>query len=96
MRSSWNPGPEAGNTPAMNHHPRPRATPSPAPALRPELADLERVVLGPALPETTRHWLLFDGYHMGVLDTTTGSWWPLSLEPDGRFCFVQEPSHLGF
>jgi len=42
----------------------------------PELADLDRVVLGPAMPGTTRHWLLFDAQPAGVLDLKSGAFWP--------------------
>ena len=49
----WNHGPEAGNPCGMNHH-----LPS-----DPELANQDRVALGPAMPGTTRHWhATKDGY----------------------------------
>ena len=49
MACRWSHGPEAGNPCGMNHHHLPSD---------PELADLDRVVLGPAMPGTTRHWSL--------------------------------------
>jgi len=60
--------------------------------LRPELADLDRVALGPALPGTSRHWLLFDAQPAGILDMESGAFWPLRRDPDGRFRLAGEPS----
>jgi hypothetical protein len=58
--------------------------------LRPELADLDRVTLGPAIRGTSEHWLLFDAWPMGIIDMGTGAFWPLTLEPDGRFCLAKD------
>ena len=63
----------------------------PKPGLPAELADLERVNLGPAINGTSQHWLLFDAWPMGILDMGTGAFWPLSIEPDGRFCLARDP-----
>jgi len=60
--------------------------------LRPALADLDRVTLGPAMPGTARHWVLFDGHPMGVLDMGSGAFWPLNRESDGRFRLAADPS----
>ena len=81
MRSSWNHGPEAGNPPAMNNN-----------NLRPELADFDRVALGPAMAGTTRHWLLFDAQPAGILDMKSGAFWPLMRDPDGRLHLATDPS----
>jgi len=78
----WSHGPEAGNPCGMNHH-----LPS-----SPELADLDRVVLGPAMPGTTRHWLLFDAQPAGILDMESGAFWPLRRDPDGRLHLATDPS----
>lgn len=81
MHSSWNHGPEAGNPPAMNNN-----------NLRPELADFDRVALGPAMAGTTRHWLLFDAQPAGILDMKSGAFWPLMRDPDGRLHLATDPS----
>ena len=60
--------------------------------LRPELADLDRVALGPAIRGTKQHWLLFDAWPMGILDMGSGSFWPLTMEPDGRFRLATDPA----
>jgi len=75
-----------------NRNPGRRHGAAPSPAPRPELADLERVVLGPAMPGTARHWLLFDAWPAGVLCMESGAFWPLRREPDGRFHLAGEPS----
>ena len=67
MSCRWSTGHEAGNPPGMNHNHL---------SSGPELADLDRVVLGPAMPGTTRHWLLFDAQPAGVLDLKSGAFWP--------------------
>jgi len=60
--------------------------------LRPALADLDRVTLGPAMPGTARHWVLFDAQPAGILDMESGAFWPLRREQDGRFHLAGEPS----
>jgi len=72
----------------MNHNHPPRRRHGAAPLL----ADFDRVVLGPAMPATTRHWLLFDGHPMGVLDMESGAFWPLMRDPGGRFHLAADPS----
>jgi len=86
MGCRWNHGPEAGNPCGMNHH-----LPS-----DPELADLDRVVLGPAMPGTTRHWLLFDAQPAGILDMESGAFWPLRRDPDGRLHLATDPSRASW
>ena len=81
-------GPEAGNTPGMNHNNPPRHRHGAAPLL----ADFDRVVLGPAMAGSTRHWLLFDAQPAGILDMESGAFWPLRRDPDGRLHLATDPS----
>ena len=64
--------------------------------LRPELAVLDRVALGPAMPRSTRHWVLLDGQPMGVFDMSSGAWWPLTKNSDGSVRLAADPSRPGW
>ena len=63
--------------------------------LRPELADLDRVALGPPMAGSTRHWVLLDGHPMGVFDMSSGNWWPLTKNSDGSVRLATAPSRPG-
>ena len=64
--------------------------------LRPELAVLDRVALGPAMPRSTRHWVLLDGHPMGVFDMSSGNWWPLTKNGDGSVRLAADPRRPGW